>query len=155
MLAPLLCLDERPGFVVEDMTDVDAFGPIDGVEVPDGPVYAVTGLDRGDEMANWSPDEALPAIVGAGRTPLTLTEGIDWLLQAPDVLARNRCFMTIGSRLRRPDGAAGRAHARDLDQQRHRPGRQGAPRGAEGGLVLGGQPAHLARLRLRRPPRPL
>ena len=104
VLAPLLCLDERPGFVVEDMTDVDAFGPIAGVEVPDGPVYAVAGLDRGDEMSNWSPDEALPAIVGAGRTPLTLTEGIAWLLQNPDVLARNRCFMTIGSRLRRPDG---------------------------------------------------
>jgi hypothetical protein len=104
VLAPLLCLDERPGFVVEDMTDVDAFGPIAGVEVPDGPVYAVAGPDRGDEMSNWSPDEALPAIVDAGRTPLTLTEGIAWLLQCPDVLERNACFMTIGSRLRRPDG---------------------------------------------------
>ena len=103
-LAPKLCLDERPGFVVEDMTDVDAFGPIPGVEVPEGPVYAVAGLDRGDAMSNWSPDEALPAILDAGRTPLTLTEGIAWLLQCPDVLARNYCFMTIGSRLRRPDG---------------------------------------------------
>jgi hypothetical protein len=104
VLAPLLCLDERPGFVVEDMTDVDAFAPIPGVDVPEGPVYAVAGLDRGDAMSSWSPDEALPAIVGAGRTPLTLGEGIAWLLQCPDVLARNACFMTIGSRLRRPDG---------------------------------------------------
>ncbi len=104
VLAPLLRLDERAGFVVEDMTDVDAFGPIAGVELPEGPVYAVSGPDRGDEMSNWSPDEALPAIVGACRTPLTLTEGIAWLLQCPDVLERNRCFMTIGSRLRRPDG---------------------------------------------------
>jgi hypothetical protein len=103
-LAPLLCLDGKEGFVVEDMTDVDAFAPIAGVEVPEGSVYAVSGLDRGDEMSNWSPDEALPAIVGAGRTPLTLPEGIAWLLQCPDVLARSRCFMTIGSRLRRPDG---------------------------------------------------
>lgn len=104
VLAPLLSLDGRPGFVVEDMTDVDAFGPLPSVVVPDGPVYAVRGLDRGDEMANWSPDEALPAIVGAGRTPLTLAEGIHWLLQCPDVLERNRCFMTIGSRLRKADG---------------------------------------------------
>ncbi|SOC51511.1 hypothetical protein SAMN05660748_3753 [Blastococcus aggregatus] len=104
VLAPLLCLDERPGFVVEDMTDVDAFGPIPGVEVPDGPVYTVAGPDRGDELANWSPDEALPAIVEAGRTPLTLTEGIAWLLQCPDVLERTACFMTIGSRLRKPNG---------------------------------------------------
>ncbi|MGY1801819.1 DUF5701 family protein [Blastococcus sp. SYSU D00922] len=104
VLAPLLSLDDRPGFVVEDMTDVDAFGPLPSVVIPDGRVYAVCGLDRGDDMANWSPDEALPAILGAGRTPLTLTEGIHWLLQCPSVLERNRCFMTIGSRLRKPDG---------------------------------------------------
>jgi Family of unknown function (DUF5701) len=103
-LAPLIELDGRNGFVVEDMTDVDAFAPIPSVVVPDAPAYAVTGLDRGDEMANWSPDEALPAILEAGRTPLTLGEGITWLLQCPDVLTRNNCFMTIGSRLRRPDG---------------------------------------------------
>ena len=56
-------------------------------------------------MANSSPDEALRAIEGAGRTPLTLTEGLHWLLRSPDVLERNHCFMTIGSRRRKPDGA--------------------------------------------------
>jgi hypothetical protein len=55
-------------------------------------------------MANWSPNEALPAILEAGRTPLTLIEGIHWLLQRPEVLERNHCFMTIGSRLRKPNG---------------------------------------------------
>ena len=103
-LAPLMERAGRPGFVVADMTDVDAFAPVEPVVLPEGPVYAVTGLDRGDAMANWSPDEALPAITAAGRTPLTLTEGIGWLLQCPDVLVRNACFMTIGSRLRRADG---------------------------------------------------
>lgn len=62
-------------------------------------------LDRGDAMANWSPDEALPAITDGGRTPLTLTEGVHWLLQRPDVLERGRCFMTIGSRLLKSSGA--------------------------------------------------
>jgi hypothetical protein len=104
-LAPLLAHRGRPGFVVPDMTDVDAFGPLDGVPVPDGPAYLVEDLQRGDEMANWSADEALPAITAAGRTPLTLAEGVHWLLQCPGVLERNRCFMTIGSRLRRPSGA--------------------------------------------------
>ncbi|NEK86059.1 hypothetical protein GCU60_09850 [Blastococcus saxobsidens] len=103
-LAPLLELDGRPGFVVADMTDVDAFGPVEPVVVPDGPVYAVAGLDRGDHMRNWSPDEALPALIAAGRTPLTLAEGIHWLLQRPDVLTRNACFMTLGSRLVKPGG---------------------------------------------------
>jgi hypothetical protein len=103
-LAPLLELDGTPGFVVADMTDVDAFAPIGTVRLPDAAVYAVDGLDRGDEMLNWSPDEALPAIEEAGRTPLTITEGIHWLLQCPDVLARNVCFMTIGSRMRKANG---------------------------------------------------
>jgi hypothetical protein len=103
-LAPLLEHGGNRGFVVTDMTDVDEFGPVDGLDLPDGPAYAVHGLDRGDAMANWSPDEALPPITAAGRTPLTLTEGICWLLQEPGVLTRNSCFMTIGSRRRRLGG---------------------------------------------------
>ena len=104
-LAPLLELDGKPGFVVTDMTDVDQFVPVDEAKLPDPPIYAVADLDRGDEMANWSPDEALPAITAAGRTPLTLGEGIHWLLQQPDVLDRNHCFMTIGSRKPKANGA--------------------------------------------------
>lgn len=103
-LAPLLTVNARPGFVVSDMDDVDEFTAIDSVAVPDRPAYLMSGLDRGDAMANWSPDEALPAIVAAGRTPLTLTEGVYWVLQQPDVLQRGHCFMTIGSRRRKPDG---------------------------------------------------
>jgi hypothetical protein len=103
-LAPLLRLGDRRGFVVEDMADVDTFVPIEGVRLPSGPTYVVQGIERGDEMADWSPDEALPSISGAGRTPLTLTEGIHWALQVPEVIGRNHCFMTIGSRRRRPDG---------------------------------------------------
>ncbi|MBT2540835.1 hypothetical protein J7E99_08995 [Streptomyces sp. ISL-44] len=102
-LAPLLRHDGRPGFVVTDMADVDRFAP-DTFELPDAPLYLVTGLDRGDHMANWSPDEALPALTKEGRTPLLLTEGIHWVLQQPAVLERNHCFMTIGSRLRKANG---------------------------------------------------
>jgi hypothetical protein len=103
-LVPLVTREGRQGFVVSDMTDVDDFTPIHSIDVPDAPLYLLYDLDRGDAMANWSPDEALPAIVGAGRTPLTLTEGVHWLLQRPDVLERGRCFMTIGSRLTKPSG---------------------------------------------------
>jgi hypothetical protein len=101
-LAPAVTWRGRPAFVVEDMTDVDDFTPVD--DVPDAPVYAVRRPDRGDAMANWSPDEAMPAVTAAGRTPLTITEGLLWVLQQPEVLARGHCFMTIGSRLRRPGG---------------------------------------------------
>ena len=104
-LAPLLGVNDKPGFVVTDMVDVDEFAPIPSVKLPDAPLYLLRDLDRGDAMANWSPDEALPAIIEAGRTPLTLSEGVHWLLQRPDVLARGRCFMTIGSRRRKAAGS--------------------------------------------------
>ncbi|MER5938303.1 DUF5701 family protein [Streptomyces sp. NPDC001928] len=102
-LTPLLRRDDKPGFVVVDMPDVDDFAP-ESVELPDAPLYLVTGVDRGDHMANWSPEEALPALTKEGRTPLVLSEGIHWVLQQPAALERNRCFMTIGSRLRKPNG---------------------------------------------------
>lgn len=104
-LAHLLTHKDKPGFLVVDMPDVDRFTPIEGLELPAGAMYRIDGLDRGDDMANWSPDEALPAITAAQRTPLTLGEGIFWLLQRPEVLERGHCFMTIGSRLRKPNGA--------------------------------------------------
>ena len=104
-LTSLLSRAGKQGFVVSDMSDVDDFSPIGSIDVPDAALYLIYDLDRGDAMANWSPDEALPAIADAGRTPLTLTEGVHWLLQRPDVLERGHCFMTIGSRLRKPSGA--------------------------------------------------
>ncbi|MER5442875.1 DUF5701 family protein [Streptomyces sp. NPDC002790] len=103
-LAPLLRRGDKPGFVVVDMPDVDRFTPLGSVDVPDAPLYLVARPDRGDDMANWSPDEALPALTERGRTPLLLTEGIHWLLQQPEALERNRCFMTIGSRLPKANG---------------------------------------------------
>lgn len=103
-LAPLLLRDGKPGFVVVDMPDVDLFVPTE-VELPDAPLYFVAGPDRGDHMADWSPEEALPALTEQGRSPLVLTEGIHWVVQQPAVLERNLCFMTIGSRLRKANGA--------------------------------------------------
>ena len=104
VLAPLLRRGDRPGFVVEDMTDVDDFLPTDASPQPMAS-YVVQRLDRGDEFANRTPEECLPEILAAGRSPLTLGEGLHWVLQSPEVLERNHCFMTIGSRLRKPNGA--------------------------------------------------
>ena len=101
-LAPLLRRGDKAGFVVEDMSDVDDFAPT--VEVPEAAVYLLEDLDRGDHLANWSPEEAAPEFVRTGRTPLLLTEAVQWVLQDPEVLARNACFMAIGSRLRKPTG---------------------------------------------------
>lgn len=100
-LATLLTHHDKPGFVVTDMSDLDEFVPIDAVTVPDAPLYLLEDINRGDDMRNLSPDEALPAIGALNRSPLTISEGISWLLQDPKVLESNHCFMTIASRKRK------------------------------------------------------
>lgn len=129
-LAPLLERDGKAGFVVVDMPDLDEFGPLADVEVPEGPLYVVTGIDRGDDMLNWSPAEALPAITGRGRTPLTISEGICWLLEEPQRLEKNRCFMTIASRKSKPRGLDARTPAIWISGGTGRDGRErkGAPK---------------------------
>lgn len=129
-LAPLLRRDGTPGFVVEDMTDLDAFEPIPEAGIPASARYAITGLERGDEYANWSPNEALPELVRRGRRPLTVGEGVSWLLQRPDMLEPNACFMTIGSRKRRGAGLDARTPAIWISGGTGRDGRErrGAPK---------------------------
>lgn len=97
-LAPLLRFDSKPGFVVEDLTDLDEFTPIKPVHLPEEPLYVLRGVDRGDDLSDATPNAALPEILQRGRTPLTISEGISWLLQEPHRLQANRCFMCIGSR---------------------------------------------------------
>ena len=97
-LAPLLSRAGKPGFVVVDMIDLDDFIPLPEITIPDQPLYLVQGLERGDDMSNWSPDEALPEICARGRSPLTVNEGISWLLQDPGQLQANYCFMCVASR---------------------------------------------------------
>lgn len=129
-LAPLLRHHDSPGFVVEDLTDLEEFVPITGLTVPDAPLYLVHEPDRGDAMRNRSPDEALPAISGQGRTPLTINEGISWLLQEPKVLEPNHCFMAIGSRKPHRKGLDARTPAIWISggTGRDGPARRGAPK---------------------------
>jgi hypothetical protein len=129
-LATLLRLNARPGFVVVDMADLADFEPIESVTVPDRPLYLVQGVERGDEMSNWSPDEALPAIAARGRSPVTISEGISWLLQEPGALERNHCFMTIGSRKRKGAGLDARTPAIWISGGTGRDGKEnrGAPK---------------------------
>lgn len=104
-LAPLLTRNGKPGFVVVDLTDLGEFRDVNGLDVPDADLYLLADVDRGDDLRNWSPDEVYPEFERRGRSPLTVSEGISWLLTHPDVLAPNHCFMTIGSR--KVDDASG------------------------------------------------
>jgi hypothetical protein len=87
-----------PGFVSPDTQDIDRFVPVEGVDVPDVDVYALLDVQRGDEYLSWRPDDALPAIVERGRTPLTVHEGVALATLVPEVLEKNRCFMLLASR---------------------------------------------------------
>jgi len=97
-LATLLRRDDKPGFVVTDLIDLESFVAIEGIEIPDTPLYLLHDVNRGDDMRNWTPNEVRPVLAQLGRTPLTINEGISWLLQEPTFLEPNHCFMTIGSR---------------------------------------------------------
>jgi hypothetical protein len=129
-LAELLRHGSRAGFVVEDMTDVDQFVAIGGLVVPDLPLYLVVDPTRGDELRNTTPVQGLDAIQATGRTPLTLSEGISWLLQDPAVLAPGACFMTLGSRRTTPTGVDARTPAIWISRGTGRdgPARRNAPK---------------------------
>ena len=149
-LAAFLTRCDKRGFVVVDMPDVDQFTAIEEATPPNSRIYSVLDVDRGDSMANWSPAEALPAIIAAQRTPLTLSR------RHPLAVAAARSTRTQpllhDDRLTAAQGLreAGRAHPCRVDQQRNRPRRQCEPQCAEGGLVLGREPAHVVGICLGR-----
>jgi hypothetical protein len=99
---PLLRLagGTRPGVVDRNhgSGDLATYHPLPALGVPHVPAYLLVGVERGEEFCGVPPQDALPVITDRGRTPLTIDEGIAVLTQAPQLLARNRCFMLSGSR---------------------------------------------------------
>jgi hypothetical protein len=97
---PLLDLAGRAGTLSRHFADIDTFRDV--VEVPEALVYAVVGVERGDEFCGVRPSEAAPAIEARGRSMLTIVEGLAFLHASPQALERNRCFHTGATR----DGGA-------------------------------------------------
>ena len=95
---PLVELDGKPGFTDMEPDDLAGFGPVVGVEVPPGPAYLVTGFDAGTATLNVTPDDAMETIVRAGRSPLTIDEGVALVTQFPELLRDENCFSMLGSR---------------------------------------------------------
>jgi hypothetical protein len=93
---PLLTLDGRSGTLSRHFSDVDAFRDL--VELPDALVYAVVGVERGEEFCGVRPVEAAITIADRGRTMLTMAEGIAFLHAHPEALEKNKCFHTGASR---------------------------------------------------------
>jgi hypothetical protein len=93
---PMLRLGERAGTLSRHFADVDTFAPV--LDVPDGPVYAVVGVERGEEFCGVRPGEAAVTIADRGRSMLTIEEGLAFLHAVPEALAPNKCFHTGASR---------------------------------------------------------
>lgn len=74
------------------------YRPIDEVTLPRPDAYLLVDVDRGEEFRGVPPQDALPTVLGRGRTPLTIEEGIATVTHAPALLEKNRCFMLSGSR---------------------------------------------------------
>ena len=93
---PMLRLGGREGTLSRHFADVDTFAPV--LEVPDGPVYAVVGVERGEEFCGVRPAEAAVTIADRGRSMLTIEEGLAFLHAVPEALEKNKCFHTGASR---------------------------------------------------------
>ena len=95
---PLMELRGKPGFTDMTADDLSGFAPTEHVQLPDGRAYLLLEPDTGRGSLNVTPDDALPAILAGGRSPLTIDEGIALVIQRPELLQRRECFSLLGSR---------------------------------------------------------
>ncbi len=118
-----------------DMADeLAGFGPVPEIEVPDATAYLLLDVRTGRDTLGVRPSEAQPAILAAGRTPLTIDEGVALVTQRPERVHRAPRLPGAGLARGQPAGAV------VLDEQG----------GAPAGLVLVEQPPLVARSRIRR-----
>ncbi|MCC7363730.1 MAG: hypothetical protein IT303_05125 [Dehalococcoidia bacterium] len=91
-------LKGRPAVTVFEPAELDRFAPIEGVDLPTGDIYLCTGIETGPEYRNITPNDALPRILAAGRSPLTIEEGVAVVTQFPGILRERNAFSLAASR---------------------------------------------------------
>ena len=95
---PALHWKATTGWTELTADELATFRPTEGVAVPEAPVYLVTDVDTGQETLGVRARDALPAILGEGRTPLTIDEGVSLLALFPGILRERNAFFLPGSR---------------------------------------------------------
>jgi hypothetical protein len=85
------------GFTTMAADDLARFRPLPELPVPAGP-YLLLDVDTGADTLDVPPVAALPRISDAGRSPLTVAEGLALLVTEPGVLRSRNCFSLLGSR---------------------------------------------------------
>ncbi len=94
---PLTCQGTKTGYVDMRPVSPDSFQPITGTDPPNSP-YLLIDVDTGRETLGLSPRSAAAHIAEAGRSPLTLAEGVTLLALHPGILRERNCFQMLGSR---------------------------------------------------------
>ena len=88
----------RQAFTRMDDDELLRFRPIERVVVPLEPAYLAVDLDTGRDTLNLPPDDAMTGILAAGRSPLTIDEGIALLTHHPELVKTRNSFSLLGSR---------------------------------------------------------
>ena len=78
--------------------DLETFEPIASVRLPAAAAYVAVDVDLGAGSRNVRPEDALRDILAAGRSPLTIDEGVALLLQQPAAIQPGWGFSMAGSR---------------------------------------------------------
>jgi Family of unknown function (DUF5701) len=78
--------------------DLETFEPIAAVELPGRPGHLAIDVDLGAASRNVRPEDALREILAAGRSPLTIDEGVALMIQQPGAITPGWGFSMAGSR---------------------------------------------------------
>ena len=90
--------DGKKGVTILRPHTSENFNVIEGVEIPEGKIYLLVDIDRGKDNINLPPSQAMEMIKQAGRSPLTIDEGVAIVTQFPEFLMKNNCFSLLASR---------------------------------------------------------
>lgn len=85
------------GFSTLDAADVGRFRPLPELGVPPVP-YLLVDVDTGPDTLDVPPRDVAPRLAAAGRSPLTLAEGLALLVSDPGILRSRSCYSLLGSR---------------------------------------------------------
>jgi hypothetical protein len=85
------------GFTTMEPDDLASFRPLPELGVPSAP-YLLVDVDPGPDTLNVTPADVAPRLAAAGRSPLTIAEGLAVLVSDHGVLRSRNCFSLLGSR---------------------------------------------------------
>lgn len=95
---PSLELRGRTGFTSMTGDELAGFVPLPTLDVPDVDAYLLLEVSPGPDTLDLPPAALLSSLVEAGRSPLTVEEGVAVVAQQPEILSDENCFSLAGSR---------------------------------------------------------